>query len=79
MARYKVDICEKFVFLRAQGGIQGTLLMLICFKIRSAWNKGNFGNLGNLASTDFFKLRTIHNNSNNGNNRNNDLDRIGSK
>jgi hypothetical protein len=45
----------------------------MCFKIRSALNKGNFGNLQNIALTDFVKLRTIQNNSNNGNNRNIDL------
>ena len=49
---------------------KGTLPLLICFKIRSAWNKGNFGNSGNIALTDFVKLRTIQNN---GNNRNIDL------
>ena len=64
IARYKVLIGGKVRFLRAQGGIlvtQGTLLLLIFFKIRSAWNNGYFGNLGNIALTDFVILRTIQN------------------
>ena len=52
------------------GNNMDTDLRMDCFKIRSAWNKGNLGNLGNIALTDFFKFRAMQNNSNNGNNGN---------
>jgi hypothetical protein len=45
----------KVHFIRGLGGILvtlGTLLPIICFKIRRAWNKGNLGNLQNIALTE---------------------------
>ena len=71
--RYKVEIEEKFTFLKSTRwniGNRRNIVSIVSIYLFHCLSEGNFDNLD---LTAFFKMRTIQNSSNNGNNRNIDL------
>ena len=59
MARYKVEIEEKFFFFKSTRWNNGNIRNIVFINLFQGLSKGNFDNLGNLDLTAFFKLRTI--------------------